>query len=55
MLIGYWVVFAKPTEPKAWLLLMLLIFSEVVFGLGTGLAPEVGWFSVESIGTLCNF
>jgi len=31
MLIGYWVVFAKPAEPNAWLLLVLLIFPAVVF------------------------
>ena len=39
MLIGYWVVFAKPAEPNAWLLLVLLCFPEVVFansGLSTG-------------------
>jgi sigma-B regulation protein RsbU (phosphoserine phosphatase) len=42
MLIGYWVVFAKPTEPNAWLLMGLLIFPEVVFSMGTGLAS--GWW-----------
>jgi len=42
MLIGYWVVFAKPTEPTAWLLLMLLLFSEVIFSFGTGLGTG-GW------------
>jgi sigma-B regulation protein RsbU (phosphoserine phosphatase) len=31
MLIGYWVVFIKPDEPNAWLLLVLLIFPAVVF------------------------
>jgi sigma-B regulation protein RsbU (phosphoserine phosphatase) len=36
MLIGYWVVFARPNEPNAWLLLVLLIFPEVVFAIGTG-------------------
>ena len=59
MLIGYWVVFAKPTEPKAWLLLMLLIFPMVVFGLGTGLAAGgwlifrgVYWYSLQILGPL---
>jgi len=59
MLIGYWVVFAKPTEPKAWLLLMLLIFPEVVFGLGTGLAAGgwlvfrgIYWYSLQILGPL---
>ena len=42
MLIGYWVVFAKPAEPNAWLLLVLLIFPEAVFSLGTGLSTG-GW------------
>ncbi len=42
MLIGYWVVFAKPTEPNAWLLLVLLIFPEVIFSFGVGLATG-GW------------
>jgi phosphoserine phosphatase RsbU/P len=42
MLIGYWVVFAKPDEPNAWLLLVLLLFPEVVFAGGTGWATG-GW------------
>ena len=42
MLIGYWVVFVKPDEPNAWLLLVLLLFPEVVFALGTGWATG-GW------------
>ena len=42
MLIGYWVVFAKPDEPNAWLMLVLLLFPEVVFALGTGWASG-GW------------
>jgi sigma-B regulation protein RsbU (phosphoserine phosphatase) len=42
MLIGYWVVFAKPDEPNAWLLLVLLLYPEVVFALGTGWATG-GW------------
>ncbi len=36
MLIGYWVVFAKPDEPNAWLLLVLLIYPEVIFAIGIG-------------------
>jgi sigma-B regulation protein RsbU (phosphoserine phosphatase) len=42
MLIGYWVVFAKPTEPNAWLLLVLLCFPQAVFSVGTGFATG-GW------------
>ncbi len=42
MLIGYWVVFAKPDEPNAWLMLVLLLFPEVAFALGTGWAAG-GW------------
>jgi phosphoserine phosphatase RsbU/P len=42
MLIGYWVVFAKPDEPNAWLLLVLLLYPEVVFAMGTGWATG-GW------------
>src|SRR5277367_5072294 len=42
MLIGYWVVFAKPDEPNAWLLLVLLLYPEVIFAVGTGWAT-CGW------------
>jgi phosphoserine phosphatase RsbU/P len=42
MLIGYWVVFAKPDEPNAWFLLVLLLFPEVVFAMGAGWASG-GW------------
>jgi len=42
MLIGYWVVFAKPDEPNAWLVLVLLVFPEVFFALRTGWATG-GW------------
>src|SRR5271170_4023013 len=42
MLIGYWVVFAKPAEPNAWLLLVLLLFPEAVFSIGDGWATG-GW------------
>jgi phosphoserine phosphatase RsbU/P len=44
MVIGYWVVFVKPDEPNAWLVLLLLLFPEVVFALGTGWATGVGLF-----------
>lgn len=59
MLIGYWVVFAKPREWNAWLLLVLLLFPEVVFGMGTGLATggwlvfrEVYWYALQTLGPL---
>ena len=42
MLLGYWVVFVKPTEPNAWLLMGLLIFPEVIFSFQDGLATG-GW------------
>ena len=38
MLVGYWVVFAKPDEPNAWLLLLLLLFPGVLFTIRVG-----GW------------
>lgn len=31
LLTGYWIVLAKPSEPNAWLLLVMLTFPEVVF------------------------
>jgi sigma-B regulation protein RsbU (phosphoserine phosphatase) len=59
MLIGYWVVLTKPLEPNAWLLLVLLIFPEVVFGLGMGLATGgwlvfrgLYWYSLQMISPL---
>jgi sigma-B regulation protein RsbU (phosphoserine phosphatase) len=42
MFVGYWVVFAKPTEPNAWLMLVLLSFPAVVFNFGFGPATG-GW------------
>jgi sigma-B regulation protein RsbU (phosphoserine phosphatase) len=42
MLIGYWVVFVKPYEPNAWLLLVLLIFPSVVF---EGWTAPAGWLA----------
>jgi sigma-B regulation protein RsbU (phosphoserine phosphatase) len=47
MLTAYWVVLAKPTEPNAWLLLVLLIFPAVVFE-GTGIATG-GWFVFRAL------
>jgi sigma-B regulation protein RsbU (phosphoserine phosphatase) len=38
MLLAYWVVFVKPSEPNAWLLLVLLSSPEVFFALGQGLS-----------------
>ncbi len=59
MLMGYWVVFAKPLELNAWLLLVLLLFPEVVSGLATGLAAggwlvfrELYWQSLQILGPL---
>lgn len=59
MLIGYWVVFTKPREPNAWLLLVLLLFPEVVFGSGMGLATGgwlvfrgLYWYSLQILGPL---
>ena len=48
MLTGYWVAFAKPTEPNAWLLMVLLIFPEVVFAFGTGLSTG-GWLVFRGV------
>ncbi len=39
MLVGYWVVFAKPTDPNAWLLLILLLYPQTLF------SNEVGGWS----------
>ena len=52
MLIGYWVVLTKAHEPNAWLLLVLLIFPEVVFGLGMGLASG-GWLVFRGLYWYC--
>jgi sigma-B regulation protein RsbU (phosphoserine phosphatase) len=32
LLLGYWVAFARPREPNAWLILLLLSFPEVAYG-----------------------
>jgi len=57
LLIGYWVVLAKPTEPNAWLLLVLLtfpsaLFSEVILTAGIPLFLRVFWYNlIQYIGT----
>ena len=48
MAIGYWVVFAKPSEPNAWLLLVLLLFPSVLFASGVGFAAG-GWLVFRGI------
>ncbi len=44
MLVGYWVVFAKPDDPNAWFLLFLLLFPGDFFSYGNGLATG-GWLA----------
>jgi phosphoserine phosphatase RsbU/P len=46
LLIGYWVVFSRPTDRNAWLLLVLLTFPSCTF-IGTGLATGAGLFLRE--------
>ncbi|MGB7168235.1 MAG: SpoIIE family protein phosphatase [Acidobacteriaceae bacterium] len=46
LLIGYWVVFTRPADRNAWLLLVLLTFPSCVF-ITTGLATGVGLFLRE--------
>ena len=41
--IGYWVVFSRPSDRNAWLLLILLTFPSVIF-IDTGLATGIGYF-----------
>ena len=48
MLIGYWVVFAKPDEPNAWLMLVLLLFPETVFSNGVG-SGTGGWLVFRGV------
>jgi sigma-B regulation protein RsbU (phosphoserine phosphatase) len=43
LLIGYWVVFTRPTDRNAWLLLVLLTYPSCVF-INSGLATGVGLF-----------
>lgn len=50
LLVGYWVVLAKPTDGNAWLLLILLTFPSVLFvnqgiSTGTALALRLYWFN----------
>ncbi len=49
MAVGYWVVLVKPTDPNAWLLLLLLIFPQTLFTIRAG-----GWSigSVQLLRTL---
>jgi sigma-B regulation protein RsbU (phosphoserine phosphatase) len=44
MLVGYWVVLAKPDDPNAWLLLLLLLFPGDFFSYGNGLSTG-GWLA----------
>ncbi len=49
LLIGYWVVLAKPTDRNAWLLLILLTFPSVLWinpgmATGAGLALRLFWY-----------
>jgi sigma-B regulation protein RsbU (phosphoserine phosphatase) len=46
LLIGYWVVFTRPADRNAWLLLVLLTFPSCVF-ITSGLATGVGLFLRE--------
>ncbi|MGA8529826.1 MAG: SpoIIE family protein phosphatase, partial [Acidobacteriaceae bacterium] len=46
LLIGYWVVFTRPSDRNAWLLLVLLTFPSCVF-IESGLATGVGLFLRE--------
>ncbi|HEY1807662.1 MAG TPA: PP2C family protein-serine/threonine phosphatase [Acidobacteriaceae bacterium] len=46
LLIGYWVVFSRPSDRNAWLLLVLLTFPSCVF-INSGLATGVGLFLRE--------
>ncbi len=54
LVIGYWVVFARPADRNAWLLLVLLTFPSVVF-IDAGLATGAGrllrtvWFQTLQI------
>lgn len=50
LLIGYWVVLAKPTDKNAWLLLILLTFPSVLWmnqgiATGTGLVLRGFWYN----------
>jgi phosphoserine phosphatase RsbU/P len=49
LLIGYWVVLSKPTDPNAWLLLILLTFPSVLWinqgmAIGTSLVLRGFWY-----------
>jgi phosphoserine phosphatase RsbU/P len=56
LLIGYWVVLARPTELNAWLILFLLTFPQAVIAVstynwwpGTWLALRLGWHLIPEI------
>jgi sigma-B regulation protein RsbU (phosphoserine phosphatase) len=54
LLIGYWVVMAKPTDGNAWLLLVLLAFPSVLWvdqgiGTGAGLAMRLFWYQTVQL------
>ncbi|QNI31085.1 SpoIIE family protein phosphatase [Alloacidobacterium dinghuense] len=47
LLMGFWVVIAKPTDGNAWLLLILLNFPTVLFSLHHGFATGLGALFLE--------
>lgn len=46
LLVGYWVVVARPRDFNAWLILVILTFPETLFSLAVGWWP--GWWAVWS-------
>lgn len=51
LLVGYWVVFARPADPNAWLLLVLLtlptaLFSDLIIASGIPLLLGVLWYNL---------
>ena len=46
LLVGYWVVVARPRDVNAWLILFILTFPEILFSVGMGWWP--GWWAVWS-------
>ena len=52
LIIGYWVVLSRPSDPNAWLTLLLLTFPSVVFinpGLATGVSLVLRGFWYETL------
>ncbi len=43
LLVGTWVVLAKPTEPNAWLVLILLLYPEALFAMPATGSATGGW------------